>query len=167
MCHPCRGGHSPVTVPLPEPVCEELLLTLAVLLAVSSALRVRVTDAVMLWLAVNEADGDTVPVPLLVLVPVPLPLVDGVGVEVMLVLGLEVGVALPVAESELVGDSVALTEAEPLAVIEADEVTVAEAATKQVAEEGGGRIKEVARLPTHTRSPPEHPAAENARRQRA
>jgi hypothetical protein len=39
---------SPVTVPLPDPVCEALLLTLAVPLAVASALRVRVTDAVML-----------------------------------------------------------------------------------------------------------------------
>jgi hypothetical protein len=80
---------------------------------------------------VTEADGDNVAVPLLVLVPVPLPLVDGVGVDVMLVLGLAVGVTVPVAESELVGDSVALTEPEPLAVIEADEVRVAEAATRQ------------------------------------
>jgi hypothetical protein len=127
------GGsrHSPVSVPLPDSVCEGLLLTLAVLLAVASALRVSVTDAVMLELAVNEAEADTVPVALLVPLPVPVPLVEAVAVEVMLPLGLAVGVTLPVAESEPEGVDDALTEAEPLAVIEAEEVRVEEAATKQ------------------------------------
>jgi hypothetical protein len=55
-------SHLPVTVLLPDPVCEELLLTLAVLLAVASALRVSVTEAVRLALAVVEADAETVPV---------------------------------------------------------------------------------------------------------
>jgi hypothetical protein len=99
-----------------------------VLLAVASALRVSVTEAVRLALAVRDADDETVPVALLVPLLVPLPLLEAESAAVTLLLGLAVGETLPVADSEAEAVDDALIEAEPLAVIEGDAVREAEAA---------------------------------------